>query len=65
MFIYKTYALVKSEIKSPSIIHETNMQLTATHLDSTIFCTNPTTLQDATQSSNTYDKQDYYNYYNR
>ncbi|CAO1384363.1 unnamed protein product [Diamesa serratosioi] len=55
----------KSEIKSPSIIHETNLPLTAaTHLDSTIFCTNPTTLQDATQSSNTYDKQDYYNYYN-
>lgn len=55
---------VKSEIKSPATIVDTNgLSLASSHLDSTLFCGTPVNL-DATQSSNAYDhKQDYYNYY--
>jgi hypothetical protein len=57
---------VKSEIKSPTALVESNsLPLAPSHLDSALFCANTVNL-DASQSSNAYDhKQDYYNYYNR
>jgi hypothetical protein len=59
---------VKSEHRSPGIdatTGSTNLGgIGSSHLDTTIFCTNPSI--DTLQNSNAYDhKQDYYNYYNR
>lgn len=60
---------VKSETRSPGldgsgvVSNLSSSSVTAPHLDSNLFCTNPSL--DAAQGSNSYDhKSDYYNYYN-
>lgn len=59
LFIHST---VKTEIKSPAAIIETNcLPISTAHLDSSLFCSTSGNLEVA-QGSNSYDK-DYYNYY--
>lgn len=59
---------VKSETRSPGldgsgVVSNLSSSVTSTHLDSNLFCSNPSL--DAAQGSNSYDhKSDYYNYYN-
>ncbi|KAG4071870.1 hypothetical protein HA402_006031 [Bradysia odoriphaga] len=59
-------ALVKSENRSPTLDVATVGSLSnSSHLDSALFCSNPTTGLESLQNSNSFDhKQDYYNYYN-
>ncbi|XP_029723171.1 developmental protein eyes absent isoform X2 [Aedes albopictus] len=60
-----TDGTVKSEIRSPGLdaaISGGNLAVGSTHLDSSLFCTNPNNLDALQSSTNSYDKSEYYPY---